>query len=865
MSPYAVISPRRKFALLTFLLGISCAAAAAPADARVSEAYGRLPLHFEANRGQTNRDVRFLSHGPGYDLYLTANEVVLVLTRARPGVGAPAKPVALRMSLVGGAPRPLVSGLEELPGKANYFIGKDPAKWRSNVPTYAKVHYREVYPGIDLLYYGNQRQLEYDFVLAPGADPKKIVLGFKGARRLEIDAQGELVLHTAGGALRHRKPAIYQEIDGVRSEIEGGYVLKGAKRVGFQVAGYDTHRPLIIDPMLAYSTYLGELSNFSGCRIAVDASGNAYVAGPTASGYFPTTPGAFQPSFAGGQYDVFVAKLNPSGSALVYSTYLGGTDGESSSGIAVDAGGNAYVTGSTYSSDFPTTAGALHPSTFPRNFPNYYSLSFVTKLDPTGSALVYSTYLTTYSTPYPPSEDVSRSTAIAVDAGGNAYVTGVAGTDVAGSPEFPTTPGAFQSTYSGNADAFVMKLNPTGSALVYSTFLGGSDADEATGIAVDADGNAYVTGTTNSTNFPTTAGAFQPGINEGLCQAPNTGKMIQCSDVFVTKLDATGSALIYSTFLGGSSPDYGRGIAVDAAGNAYVTGGTDSTNFPTTPGAFQTTYSGPEVTGYADAFVTKLDPAGSALVYSTYLGAISDDRHGVSGIAVDAGGNAYVTGADGFGFPTTPGTPKGSGFVTKLDPTGSALVYSTLLAGDSSHINYSEELANGIAVDGAGSAYLAGLATAYFQTTPGALRTIHSGGQFDPFVAKIVHNRSEESAATYDSDWPSYGPETGRFSGGTAAASNVAGSTASFSFTGTAVSWIGVKCSLCGIASVSIDGGAATTVNTAGPASSNVTSEPVFSASGLAPDVSHTLAITVTGTTTSNGAYVAVDAFDVTR
>src|SRR5438105_5896343 len=402
MSPYAVISSCRKFALLTFLLGAACAAAAAPAapaDARVSEAYGRLPLHFEANRGQTNKDVRFLSHGPGYDLYLTANEVVLVLTRARPGVDAPApaKPVALRMSLVGGAPRPLVSGLEELPGKANYFIGKDPAKWRSNVPTYAKVHYREVYPGIDLLYYGNQRQLEYDFVLAPGADPKKIVLGFKGARRLEIDAQGELVLHTAGGALRHRKPAIYQEIDGVRSEIEGGYVLKGAKRVGFQVAGYDTGRPLIIDPMLAYSTYLGEMVD-GCCRIAVDASGNAYVAGAAGPG-FPTTPGAFQPT-DDGNWHAFVMKLNPTGSALVYSTYLG--DSSDGSGIAVDADGNAYVTGTTRSPNFPTTAGAFQPGikegvcrtcSLDSCSMGQCSDAFVTKLDATGSTPTHSTYL----------------------------------------------------------------------------------------------------------------------------------------------------------------------------------------------------------------------------------------------------------------------------------------------------------------------------------------------------------------------------------------------------------------------------------------------------------------------------------------
>src|SRR6267378_1512436 len=345
---------RRVFALIPFIVGFACTAAAA-ADARVNETYGKLQLHFEANRGQTHKDVRFLSRGPGYSLYLTSGEAVLMLTRPNPdekkrdvrsrrerGAQTPVKSVALRMSLVGAAPEPVVSGLEEQPGTANYFIGKDPAKWLTKVPTYARVHYRDVYPGIDLVYYGNQRQLEYDFVVAPGADPKKIVLGFKGVDKLQIDARGELVLHAAGGDIRQHKPVIYQNIDGSRREIAGGYVRKGANRAGFQVAAYDRSQPLVIDPVLAYSTYLGG-SGFNGSGldlgvgIAVDVDGNAYVVGWTNSSNFPATAGAFQTTFGGGtSFDTFVTKLNPTGSALVYSTYLGGTGEDDGSGISVD-------------------------------------------------------------------------------------------------------------------------------------------------------------------------------------------------------------------------------------------------------------------------------------------------------------------------------------------------------------------------------------------------------------------------------------------------------------------------------------------------------------------------------------------------
>lgn len=576
---------------------------------------------------------------------------------------------------------------------------------RTNVPTYAKVYYHDLYPNIDLVYYGSQGQLEYDFVVRPGADPNEIMLGFQGSDKLEVDAEGDLLLHTVAGPIRQRKPVIYQEVEGIRREVAGGYVLKGAHQVGFQVAPYDASRPLIIDPVLFYSTYLGGSGDDEGTSIAVDAAGNAYVTGTTDSINFPTVAGSFDTSFGGGSVDAFVTKLNPTGSGLVYSTYLGGSGSEgipTGGQIAVDAAGSAYVAGATSSSDFPITTGAFQTALAGG------SDAFVTKLDPSGSALLYSTYLGGSSD--------DGAFGIAVDGAGSAYVVGATS-----SSNFPTTTGAFQTAKVNFQDGFITKLNPAGSGLVYSTYLRGTNG--IFGLAIDAAGSAYVTGGTPLTNLPTTLGAFQPSHGGG------------GDDAFVVKLNPAGSGLVYATYLGGSGGDGADGIAVDALGNAYVAGGTGSTNFPTTSGAFQTNNA-----GGSDAFVTKLNPTGTGLVYSTYLGGSGADQ--ALAVALDSSGNAYVTGGTrSTNFPTTSGafqTTNAGGldtFVAKLNPLGASLVYSTYLGGGG------DENANGITVDALPNpnAYVVGNTNSTnFPTTSGAFDTTFNGGRFDTFVAKIT-------------------------------------------------------------------------------------------------------------------------------
>jgi hypothetical protein len=676
---------------------------------QLQQAYGQLPIRFEANQGQTDAQVKFLARGSGYTVFLTPTGAVLSLQQESGGGDV------IRMQLAGANPAPAVLGRDELPGKSNYLIGNDPAQWHPGVANYGKVEYENVYPGVNLVYYGNQQQLEYDFQVAPGANPQAIALSFQGARDVTLDGQGDLVLHTSGSDVVEHAPVLYQENGGVRQSVSGQYVLEGNGQVGFRVGAYDHSKPLVIDPVLSYSTYLGGSSNDEGFAIAVDTAGNAYVAGRTNSTNFPTTPGAFQGSDSA-SYDAFVTKLNAAGNALAYSTYLGGNDLDTGDGIAVDAAGNAYVTGWTRSSNFPTTPGA-----FQTTDPAKYDGAFVTKLNPTGSALVYSTYLGAYS-------GNTRAYGIAINAVGDAWVTGWTGVN-----PFPTTAGAYQNKFGGGGqDAFVTELNAMGSALLYSTYLGGSGGEAGQGIAVDAAGDAYVSGNTSSSNFPTTAGCFEPTQ----AYSGTVG--------FIAKLDPSqsgGASLIYSTYFN----DVGGlgSIAVDSAGNAYVTGGTGgthATSYPTV-NALQPVYG-----GNGDTTVAKLNAAGSALIYSTYLGGSGSDGSG--SIAVDAAGNAYVTGNTfSTDFPMINPVQAANGgahdaFVTKINAAGSALVYSTYLGGSA------DEYALGIAVDAAGSAYVTGETFSTNFPTVNAFQPAYPGGSYSAFVAKIAAPASPSFVVT---------------------------------------------------------------------------------------------------------------------
>jgi uncharacterized protein (TIGR03437 family) len=625
------------------------------------------------------------------------------------------------------------------------------------VPTYAKVRYHGVYPGVDLVYYGNQRQLEYDFVVAPGADPKPIRLQFAGAKGLRLGTDGDLEVTAAGGAMTFHKPVVYQLADGQRKAIEGSFALPAKNTVGFRVGSYDRGKPLVIDPVLVYSTYLGG-SGYLGQSgfgddargLAVDGSGNAYVTGYTYSADFPVTQGALQTAYSACSYCVaaFVTKLNPSGTALVYSTYLVASGGGAyANALAVDASGNAYIGGSA-SSGFPTTPGAFQ--TMNRSLPGG-SNAFVTKLNPTGSALVYSTYLgggTSYL-------GGDGATALAVDSLGNAYIAGVTY-----SSDFPVTAGAFQTgNNAGEAsNAFVAKLNPAGGTLVYSTYLGGSgrivfsfgpqvwNGDGATGLSLDSAGDAYITGYAYSTDFPVTVGAFQTTNRATVPYGPGgVAPTYNRSNAFVAKLNPAGTAPVYSTYLGGSGSsqrgDSASGLAVDGSGNAYITGAAGSTDFPATQGALQTTNHS---AAGNNAFVTKLNPAGSALVYSTYLGGSGSDA--ASGLAVDGSGIAYIAGAaSSTDFPVTQGALQttnhsaagGNAFLAEFNRAGSALVYSTYLGGSGG------DAASGVAVDGSGNAYITGEAgSTDFPATPGAFQATNHSTNLgsNAFVAKVDLN-----------------------------------------------------------------------------------------------------------------------------
>jgi len=678
--------------------GPSSATVPASVRRRAGNSYGKLPLSFVPNRGQTDSRVSYYAEGAGFSFYFTKDKVVLAFAKGK-------RQQVLDLRFLGSNANTRVVASNRREGTVNYIQDSDRSRWKTGLPTYGEIVYRDLWPGIDMVFRGKAGRLVYEFAVGPGARVSDIRLAYTGAEGLSLSQAGDLRVETALGRLTDERPRSYQRIGGRRVALPSRFRLNGAasNSFGFSVTHRDARYPVVIDPSLIYSTYLGG-SEGIGTGIAVDSAGSAYVTGrPGVS--FPTTPGAYNTS----RRNMFVTKLNPSGSDLVYSTFLGGTGdcfGETN-GIAVDGTGSAYVIGNTSCSNYPTTPGAFQPT-----FVGVYGTAnpaydvFVTKLDPSGSSLAYSTFLAGTST--------DHGNAIAVDGAGSAYASGFTL-----SSDFPTTSGAFQTSRSGPQDAFVSKLNASGSALVYSTLLGGSGPDHGNGVAVDSTGNAYVTGFTGSGNFPTTPGAYDPTVNAN-------------SDAFVTKLNASGSGLVYSTALGGFGYEQGNGIALDGSESAYVTGYTESGDFPVTPGAPQTSLNGPR-----DAFVTKLNASGSSLGYSTYLGGsqgapFQGGNDEGRGIAVDGSGNASVAGfTSSSDFPTTDGAAQRvfsqhGAFVTRLNVTGSEFAYSTLLGGPSE--------GDAVAVDSTGLVYVTG-GGLNVPTTPGAFQTTASG--YAAFVTKL--------------------------------------------------------------------------------------------------------------------------------
>jgi len=694
----------------------ACAAAQpAPSEtvAQIAQNYGKLPLSFEANQGQTDPRVKFLSQGNGYSLFLTDSAAVLSLSRSRfqrtcaadRGEGpastakaaldtpsCPGESGTIQMRLAHANPAAQATGLDRLPGAANYFLGSGPANWRTNVPTYAKVLYRSVYDGIDLVYYGNQTRLEYDFIVAPGHNPGQIQLRFEKASKTTLAADGSLIVAGQGGIVRFHQPVVYQERDGRRRTIAGRFRLDASRTVRFSLGAYDRTRPLVIDPILIYATYLGGSGSKQGGGdvangIAVDSYGNAYVTGSTGSSNFPASDGI--QSSKKGLNTAFVTKLNPSGTVVVYSTYLGGSGTDSGQGVAVDATSEAYVTGWTTSTDFPTTAGAFQTHNLGG------SQAFVAKLNTAGSALVYSTYLGGRAS--------EAAVAIAVSAGGEAAIAGTATSD-----DLPTTPGVFQPKMAGSrTTGFVAQFNATGAKANFLTYLGGSGGDNPSALALDAAANVYVAGATSSTDFPLPAGATA-------YQTANKSQL-GLSNGFVAKLNPSATKLLYGTYLGGSGSssndnmgdanavgDAVYALAVDSDGDAWVAGAAGSTDFPVTDGSsnpnhtvdfyycqqsqipFDPTCSyGGGASGYVTnaSFLAQLSPNGGALLYSTYIGgagacyntyaAGADIGYGLyywnnylcagdtlTALALNSDGSLYLTGAF---YSDTSGTVSGNG------------------------------------------------------------------------------------------------------------------------------------------------------------------------------------------------------------
>jgi len=720
LSPRVILRPCRLLAAMALLTGLAGPLCAAVLKAPSVPDNLKIKRYFEANRGQTDASVRFFTRAAGYNLYLTASQAVTVLPR--PEADKAGGPIVVRMKLKGANANPSVQGLNILPGRTSYFLGGDRSKWRTGVEQYASVKFGQVYPGIDMVYRFDQGHVEHDFILAPGADPGRILMDFEGGQSLRLDTRGSLLISVEGGDLTYKAPKLYQLLNDKRVDVKGRFVLAGGGQVRFEVGNYIKSKELVIDPEIIYSSYLGGSLDDRAGAVAVDASGNVYLTGSVVSTNFslgfPVGSDRLQTINGGGASDVFVTKINAAGTAVVWSTYYGGSGDDIGRGIAVDGAGKVYITGSTTGSIpgrthlFGTGGGTD---------------AFVVAISSDANSLIYADQFGG------PGEESGNG--IAVDPAGNAYVTGHTN-----SANFPTLNPA-QPANGAADDAFVAKFDAAGGQ-VYATYLGGTSFDHGNAIAIDSAGNAYVTGYCEAA-FPVTGQAFKPTI---------TG----ASDAFIAKLNQAGSAFLYVTYVGGSTLDEGTGIALDSANNIYITGWTDSTDFPG-PGAtyasMRTGSAQPTKGTGEDAFVFKLNIGGGGIldgVYSTYLGASGADR--ASAIAVDGGGNAYVTGHTAstdfpLKSPFSGGETQvgGGAFVTQISSTGGSFGFSSYLGGST------DEEGQGIALDNANNIYVTGWTNSADFPSVNAFQAANAGS-FDAFITKLSPAVAAEYCVYIDTD-----------------------------------------------------------------------------------------------------------------
>ncbi|MFC1476840.1 SBBP repeat-containing protein [candidate division KSB1 bacterium] len=712
---------------------ISVSGLAVPQEIFSRKYPGASRVTFTKNIGQYDKTVKFTAWERGAKIFLTGEGLKFLLCgeKARPAFlrkenedrnayeshrGTEDDPLrrmeyeyfAVDLQFVGSNPDHEITGEGKMPWESNYFIGADPSKWKTGVPNYSGVRLKNIYDGIDLVYSMNREGIRCEFIVSPGADPGKIQLKYdagevQNAARLKIGGRQVLEINTIDSNLLRCEQESYQVIDNRRIQVETEYKIINTDEniLTFSPDSYEPLSTLIIEAQIGYSTFAGGSNNDYGWDIAVDMDGCAYVTGATWSVDFPVTAGTLDESFNGDR-DVFAIKLNSSGSAPVYATYIGGTDMEYGNCVDVDDEGNLYVTGYTESADFPVTPGSYDAA-----FDGAEADIFVSKLNASGNALIYSTYIGGSSW--------DGGGSIAVNDEGNAYITGYTF-----SADFPIKSGAFDSDYNGDWDVFISTLNSSGSALIYSTFLGGTGDDIGRRIVVDENGIIIVSGETVSGNFPSTPGVFEESYSG------------YYNDIFVSKLNLSMGELVYSTFIGGTGGDWCRGMAADSRGNVYVTGTTGSEDYPVTQGAL-----GVSLSGDRDLVISKLDSTGTTLLYSTYLGGSDDDY--ARGITAGPGEEAYVTGyTSSPDYPTTSGAfdetynEKFDVIVSRIDTLGANLIYSTYLGGESDDIGYS------IKIDREGAVYVAGnTGSRDFPASTGAWEDTLKNS-FDIFVTKLI-------------------------------------------------------------------------------------------------------------------------------